>query len=237
MLWISVNTPVWLFLIGSTTMADLNCSEHQAYAQLSRGKHGLGLWTLCLVAWQFGTLPVLLDGGGRPVRKRPWQPWERREKNDCRRLYVPEVQVNPQRAASGNLVGMRGVYGAAPQVNRMWTKAQQILAEKWSGSSPQRRVWKLLKNSYVIKVIFPSNFCPLYNCVWENQVGPMFPSRVCASPAASLIQGWAWPNPLSTSVGLCALILPDSPDWRQAGNQPRSTTCLQKSHRNLVNIF
>lgn len=53
--WIAVNTPLCLFLIGSDTMTDLDCAEYQVYAQLSGGKHGLGLWELCPVAWQFGT--------------------------------------------------------------------------------------------------------------------------------------------------------------------------------------
>lgn len=130
----------------------------------------------------------------------------RREKNYCRRLYVPEVQVNSQKATLGNLlVGMKGAYGAAPQVSRIWAKTQQILAGKWSGSgsSPQRKVWKILKNSYVIKVISPPQISVLCIIVLEKtKWGSCSPQEFVLLCQLLLFEVGPGLNPPSTYMGL-----------------------------------
>lgn len=65
-----VDTLVQPLHIGSCAMTALDCSEHQVYAWLSRGSWPGPLWELCLVAWQFESLPALLEGGEQSVGKK-----------------------------------------------------------------------------------------------------------------------------------------------------------------------
>lgn len=222
-------------------MSGLNHSEHQVYAQLSRGKHGLGLWELCPVTWQFGKLPALLDGGGRPVRKRALQPWEGKGKitvGGCRyqkSRWIHKVLL--QEASLWAWEGHMGLsHGSAefkPRHNRFWLGSGLDLLHRGEFG----RFLKI----HVIKVIFPPQISILCiitfektkrgSCSWCEFVllWQLLPFEIGPDPLWSLI--------LSPLMWAFVQFLPDSQDWRKAEKQPHSITCLQKSPRNLANIF
>lgn len=128
-------------------MAGLDGSEHQSYAQLRRGRHGLAFGNSS--QW-----PDTLGQGKDRVGRGP-DSLGRKETKMSREAIGTKSPGNPQSAALGNLlVGVRVPAGV-----------QQVLAGKWYGSFV--RIWKLFKNPYIIKVIPPTflNFYSLHNHV------------------------------------------------------------------------
>lgn len=167
--------------------------------------------------------------------------------NCCHRLQVPEVQAKTQGAALGHWAGERGGLQGCPGVPAVQA-GRASPGWEWSGSPgrplhPLRRVWKLFKISYAIKVISPTPVSLLRGIMSEKTMPGSCSLQESAPPWWLLsmaltgpLGARASPEPPLPSWAL-AWVLPGSPGGAEFGNQLCPIGCLQKGTRDSAHAL